>query len=84
MKYGLSELNNLYSSPIIIRQIKVRTMRWATRHVALAWERWKERENLKWRDNDKTVLQERPWGVAEWADLVRLRERTRCGFLRKR
>ena len=71
------ELNNLYSSPNIIRVIKLRRMRWAG-HVARMGEKegayrvlvWKpegkrplRRPSLRREDNIKMHLQEVSWGA---------------------
>jgi hypothetical protein len=70
------ELNDLYSSPNIIRVIKSRRMRWAG-HVACMVEKRGAyrilvrrpegrqplgRRRRKWEDNIKTDLQEVGWG----------------------
>jgi hypothetical protein len=70
------KLNDLYSSPNIIRVIKSRRMRWAE-HVACMGDRKGacmvlvgepegkrplERSRHRWEDNIKTFLQEMGWG----------------------
>jgi hypothetical protein len=70
------ELNDLYSSPNIVRVIKSRRMRWA-RHVARMGEkrgayrivmggpegrRPLGKPRRRWEDNIKTDLQEVGWG----------------------
>ena len=70
------ELNDLYSSPNIIRVIKLRKIRWAG-HVARMGEsrivyrvlvgkpegkRPLGRQRSRWEDNIKTNLQELKWG----------------------
>jgi len=71
------ELNNLCSSPNIVRLIKLRKMRWAE-HVALMGERREVyrvlvgipegkrplgRPRRRWEDNIKMDLQEVGWGM---------------------
>jgi hypothetical protein len=76
---------NLYSSPVIIRQIKSRRMRWAG-HVARMGE-WRnvfrvlvgkpkgerplERPRRRWEDGIKMDLREIGWGV--WSGFTWLR-----------
>jgi hypothetical protein len=78
------ELNNLYSSPNIIRVIKSRRMRWAG-HVARMGE-WRGayrilvgrpegrrplgRPRRRWEDNIKMDLQEVGLGVMDWIDMT--------------
>jgi hypothetical protein len=74
------ELNDLYSSPNIIRVIKSRRMRWAG-HVASMGEgrgaysilvgRPLGRPRHRWEDNIKMDLQEMGWGA--WTGLIWLR-----------
>jgi hypothetical protein len=79
------ELNDLYSSPNIIRVIKSRRMRWAG-HVAhmgerrgayrilvgrLEGRRPLERPRRRWEENIKMDLQEVGWGA--WTGLIWLR-----------
>jgi hypothetical protein len=59
------ELHNLYTSPNVIRMIKLRRMRWA-RHVARMgrrgmliefwWEKQKERDHYEVLDNGKDII----------------------------
>jgi hypothetical protein len=87
------ELNDLYSSPNIIRVIKSRRMRWAG-HVARMGEgrvayrvlvgRPERRRPLggpsrRWEDNIKMDLQEVGWGA--WTGLIWLRIGTGGGLL---
>jgi hypothetical protein len=87
------ELNNLYSSPNIIRVIKSRRMRWAG-HVARMGEGRGEyrilvgrpegrrplgRPRRRWEDNIKMDLQEVGWGA--WTGLIWLRIGTGGGIL---
>jgi hypothetical protein len=87
------ELNDLYSSPNIIRVIKSRRMRWA-RHVARMGEgrgayrvlvgRHEGRRPLgitrrRWEDNIKMDIQEVGWGA--WTGLIWLRIGTGGGLL---
>jgi hypothetical protein len=76
------ELNNLYSSPNIVRVIKSRGIRWVG-HVALIWERRRDllgkhegkrpvrRPRCRWEDYVEMDLQEVGWGA--WIGLIRLR-----------
>jgi hypothetical protein len=87
------ELNDLYSSPNIIRVIKSRRMRWAG-HVArmgegrgayrilvgrLEGRRPLGRPRRRWEDNIKMYLQEVGWGA--WTGLIWLRIGTGGGLL---
>jgi hypothetical protein len=87
------ELNDLYSSPNIIRVIKSRRMRWAG-HVARMGDgrgayrilvgrpegrRPLGRSRLRWEDNIKTDLQE--VGCRAWTGLIWLRIGTGGGLL---
>jgi len=83
------ELNDLYSSPVIVRVIKSRRMIWAG-HVARMGERRcvyrilvgkREgkrsfgRPRRRWEDYIKKVLQEVECGYIEWIDLAQDRDR---------
>jgi hypothetical protein len=83
------ELNDLYSSPNIIRVSKSRRMRWAG-HVARIGEgrvayrvlvgrpegrRPLGRPRRRWEDNIKMDLQEVGWGCMEWIDMAQDRDR---------
>jgi hypothetical protein len=83
------ELNDLYSSPNIIRVIKSRRMRWAG-HVARMGEkrgayrvlvgrpqgrRPLERPRRRWEDNIKMDVQEVGWGGMDWIDMAQDRDR---------
>jgi hypothetical protein len=85
------ELNDLYSSPSIIRVIKSRIMRWAG-HVAhkgegrcgymILVERPEERRPIgrprrRWKDNIKMYLQQVEWGM-DWIELAQDRDRWRA------
>jgi hypothetical protein len=87
------ELNDLYSSPNIIREIKSREMRWVG-HVARMGEergayrllvgrpegrRSLGRPRRRWQDNIKMDLQEVGWGA--WTGLIWLRIGTGGGLL---
>jgi hypothetical protein len=78
------ELHDLYSSPTIVRVIKLRIMRWAE-HVAWMGEekgmyrvlvgkpegqRPLERPRHRWDDNIKMELQEVGCGVMDWIELA--------------
>jgi len=85
------ELNDLYSSPNILRVIKSRRMRWA-RHVAHMGEervvyrvlvgqpegkRPMGRHRRRWVDNIRTDLQEMGCGYLDWTGLAQDRDRWR-------
>jgi hypothetical protein len=85
------ELNDLYSSPNIIRVIKSRRMRWAG-HVARVGEkrgayrilvgrpegrRPLGRPRHRWEDNIKMYIQKVGWGM-DWIDLAQDRDRWRA------
>jgi hypothetical protein len=85
------ELNDLYSSPNIIRVIKSRRMRWAG-HVARMGEKKVAyrisvgrlegrlplgRPRRRWEDNIKIYLQEVGWGM-DWIELAQYRDRWRA------
>jgi hypothetical protein len=86
------ELNDLYSSPNIIRVIKSRKLRWAVQ-VARRGEsrgayrilvgrpegrRPLGRTRRRWEDNIKMNLQEFGWGGMEWIALAQDRDRWRA------
>jgi hypothetical protein len=88
-KLHYEELNDLYSSPNIIRVIISRRMRWAG-HVARIWERrdvyrvlvWKpegkrplERPKRRCEENIKLYLQEVGSGCMDWIELAQDRDR---------
>jgi hypothetical protein len=88
----IEELNDLYSSPNIIREIKSRRMRWAG-HVARKGEgrgayrvlvgrsegrRPLGRPRRRWEDNNKMDLQEVGWGCMDWIDMAQDRDRWRA------
>jgi hypothetical protein len=85
------ELNDLYSSPIIVRVIKWRRMRWAG-HVARMGEervvygvlvgkpevrRLLGRTRRRWVDNIRLDLQEVGCGYMDWIGLAQDRDRWR-------
>jgi hypothetical protein len=81
------ELNDLYSSPNIVRVIKSRRMRWA-RHVArmgeergayrfLVGKRPLGRPRRRWVDNIRMDLQEVGCGYGDWIGLAQDRVRWR-------
>jgi len=91
-KLHSEELNYLYSSPIIVRVIKLRRMRWSG-HVALMGERRgvyrvlvgkpegkrpMGRPRRRWQDNIKIVLQEVVWRGMDWIDMGQDRDRWRA------
>jgi hypothetical protein len=86
------ELNDLYVSPIIIRVIKSRRMRWAG-HVARMGERRGVyrvlvgkperkrplgRPRRTWEDNIKMDIQEVEWGGMDWIELAQDRDEWRA------
>jgi hypothetical protein len=86
------ELNNLYSSPNIVRVIKSRRMRWAV-HVARMGEgrgvyrvlvgkpegrRPLGRPRRRWEDNIRMDLREVGCGCMDWMELAQDRERWRA------
>jgi hypothetical protein len=86
------ELHNLYASPIIIRMIKSRRMRWAG-HVARMAEKRNAyrilvgkpegrrplgRPRRRWMANIKTDLREIGWGGMVWIDLAQDRNQSRA------
>ena len=86
------ELNDLYSSPNIVRVIKWRRMRWAG-HVARMEEgrgmhkglvgkpegkRPLGRPSRRWEDNIKMDLQEVGRGCGDWMELAQDRDRWRA------
>jgi hypothetical protein len=85
------ELDDLYSSPNIIRVIKSRRLRWAG-HVARMGEkrdaysilvgrpkgrRPRDRSKRRWEDNIKMDIQEVGWGM-DWTELAQDRDRWRA------
>ena len=86
------ELNDLYSTPNIVRVIKSRIMRWAE-HVARMEEgrsvhkvlvgkpegkRPLGRPRRRWEDNIKTELEEVGRGCGDWMELAQDRDRWRA------
>jgi hypothetical protein len=86
-----NELNDLYSSPSVIRIIKSRRMRWAG-HVARMVEKLNAyrllvgkpegkrplgRPRRRWVDNIRMDLGEVRWGDVDWIGLAQ--DRNRCG-----
>jgi len=90
------ELNDLYSSPNIVRVIKSKRMRW-TKHVARMgrveactgfwWGNLRERDHLGDPCIDGRIILRwifRKWNVEPWTGLIRLRTGTGGGHLRIR
>jgi hypothetical protein len=88
VKLHNEKLHNLYSSPIIIRQIKSRRMRWAG-HVARMGEesnvyrvlmgkpegkRPFERARHRWEDGIRMDLREIGWESVDWLQLAQDRD----------
>jgi hypothetical protein len=86
------ELRDLYSSPSIIRIIKLRRMRWAS-HVARMGEKRNAykllvrkpggkrplgRPRRRWVDNIRMYLGEVEWGGVDWIGLAKDRNRWRA------
>ena len=85
------ELNDLYSSPDIVRVIKSRRMRWAGHVACMGEERgcigslWGKpdgkrpmgRPRRRWVDNIRTDLQEVGCGYMDWIGLAQDRDRWR-------
>ena len=86
------ELNDLYSSPSIVRVIKSRRLRWAGQvarmeggrgvHKVLVWKpegkRPLGRPRRRWEDNIKMDLQEVGRGCGYWMELAQDRDRWRA------
>jgi len=86
------ELNDLYSSPNIVRVINSRRMRWAG-HIERMGEKRSVyrvlvgkpegkrplgRHRRRWEDNIKTDLEEVGCGVMDWIELAQDRDRWRA------
>jgi hypothetical protein len=82
------ELNDLYSSPIIVRVIKSRKMRWAG-HVARMGEERRVhsvlvgkpegkrpfgKPRLRWKDYIKADFQEVGYGGMDWIELAQVKD----------
>ena len=90
-RFHNEELNDLYSSPNIVRVIKSRRMRWAGHVARIGKERrvykillgkserkrplWRPRR--RWVDNIRTDLQEVGCGYMDWIGLAQDRDRWR-------
>jgi hypothetical protein len=90
IKLHNEELRDLYSSPSIIRIIKLRRMRWAG-HVARMGEKRNAyrlsvgkppqgRLRCRWVDNIKTDLLDIDWGSVDWIGLAQDRNKWRALF----
>jgi hypothetical protein len=91
-KLHKKELNDLYSSPNIVRVIKSRRMRWAGYVVRMGERRVVcrllvekpegksplGRPRGRWEDNIKMTLKEVGYGVMEWIDPAQGRDRWRA------
>jgi len=87
----IEELNDLYSSPNIVRVIKSRRMRWAGHVARMGEDRWVYRvlvgkpegktplgrPRRRWVDNIRMDLQEVGSGYTDWIGLARDRDRWR-------
>ena len=84
-----SELNDLYSSPNIVRVIKSRRMKWAGHVARMGEERgcigswWGNRRELgrprrRWVDNIRMDIQEVGCGYMDWIGLAQDRDRWRA------
>ena len=77
------KLNDLYSSPNIVRVIKSRRMRWAGHVARMGEERGVYRvlvgkpEGKTWVDNIRMDLQEVGCGYMDWIGLAQVRDRWR-------
>jgi hypothetical protein len=86
------ELNDLYSSPNVIRVIKSRRMRWAGHVARMGKGRGLYRvlvgkpgvrgplgrSRCRWEDNIKMDLQEVEWEGVDWIDMAQDRDRWRA------
>jgi hypothetical protein len=72
------ELRDLYSSPIIIRIIKSRRMRWAGHVGKPEGKRLLGRPRCRWVDNIRMDLGEIRWGGVDWIGLAKDRNRWRA------
>jgi hypothetical protein len=81
------DLNDLYSSPSIIRIIKLRRMRWAGHVARMGYrllmgnpggKRPLGRPRHRWVDNIRMDLGEVGWGDVDWIGLAQDRNRGRA------
>jgi hypothetical protein len=86
------ELHGLHSSPIIVKVIKARRMRWAGHVARMVWVRGAynilvgrpkgrrplERPRRRWEDNIKMDLREIGFGDVDWIHLAQDRNRWRA------
>jgi len=84
------ELNDVYSSTIIVRVIKSRRMRWTVRVARMGKRLYRVlvgkpegkrrlgRPRRRWEDNIKMDLQEMECGGMDWIDLAQDRDRWRA------
>jgi hypothetical protein len=91
-EFGNEELNDLYSSPNIVRVIKSRGMRWARRLACMGDRRGRYRclmgkpegkrplgrPRRRWEDNIKMDLQEVGCEGMDWIELAQDRDRWRA------
>jgi hypothetical protein len=88
----LQKVNDLYSSPTIVRVIKSRRMRWAGHVARMGYgrgvyrvlvgkpygKRPLGRPRRRWEDNIKANLQEVESGAMDWNELAKDRDRWRA------
>ena len=87
-KLHTEELNDLYSSPKIVRVIKSKRLKWAGHvarmaegrvvHKVLVGKPGGKRPRHRWDDNIKMDLQEEGRGCGDWMELAQDRDRWRA------